>query len=99
MAWERKWRDLKGRVMLVRHFEAVARAAETPLKRRAAIAAEQRRIAEALGKSEEAVYAWRVGFRRPEFEDRPLLEKMTGVPVSSWRTKEERARAKRLDAA
>ncbi len=60
----------------------------------------QAQVAAALGVTQQAVSNWVIGRSRPAPHFREALERMTGIPVHSWLTKEETgeaaAAAKRL---
>jgi peptidoglycan/xylan/chitin deacetylase (PgdA/CDA1 family) len=97
--WDLKWRNLRGNVMLREYLDRHAKGASSPGERRTLIAAAQKRLAKALRTSVPTVYAWRVGFRRPGDDYQAALARICGIQPIHWRTKEERARYRRLRAA
>jgi transcriptional regulator with XRE-family HTH domain len=56
----------------------------------------QREIARTLGTTEHVISSWKSGFRRPGDDFAAALERLTGVPADSWRTREELAKRLRL---
>jgi len=85
-----RWRDLRGRTLLVRFLERRGRGS-------------QKALAETLGTTDQVVYSWTIGLRRPGRDYRETLEIATGIPRASWMTsreqREERARIQRAEEA
>jgi plasmid maintenance system antidote protein VapI len=50
-------------------------------------------VADALGVSQQSVSMWLKGRSRPSPPLREALERVTGIPVQSWLTEEERSSA------
>lgn len=53
-------------------------------------------VAEMLGRSRSMVHHFEKGRRQLSLEDRIKLSDLTGIPLGSWLTKEERATLSRL---
>lgn len=99
MKWKLRWLDLKGRALLQKYLERATDREQTPGDRRSAIAQATRELAATLGTSAVTVYSWRIGFRRPGPDYYEPLKRIAGIAPDAWRTREEKARARRLRAA
>ncbi len=58
----------------------------------------QQQLADVISTTQANVSAWVRGIQRPGEEYRAALLHVAGIPVESWRTKEEQARVDRARA-
>lgn len=70
----RRWESLEGACLLRDVLERV----------------KQREVAKRLSVSEQAVYFWKIGFHRPESDNRERLDRVYGIPRDAWRTAEQK---------